>query len=399
MKTLHVFQSVDPAGGGPIEAVRQLVRWYEKKKHEFDSASFDVSIEIASLDCPSSLKLHFPGCAVYPLRRHWLDQLVPLSLIGWMQRHAGNYDVVVVHGIWGPHLAATWWALRRSSLPYAVYMHGMLDPWFKRRYPLKHLKKWLVWPWAIHPGLRDAQAVFFTCDQERILARQSFWLYQPRERILPYGTEGIPDPSTDYATTFLDQHPALQQRRCLLFLGRVHPKKGPDLLIRALAVLQRDGLWRSQDHCLVMAGPCHGRYALALTRLAERLGVANSIHWTGMLLGNAKWGAFQAAEAFVLPSHQENYGIAVAEALSASTPVLITHPVNISPEIAADHAGLVEADTLPGIAGLLRQWLALDAQALETMGRNARHCYQHRYSVETFGKAFQQMAAELVQTI
>jgi hypothetical protein len=79
--------------------------------------------------------------------------------------------------------------------------------------------------------------------------------------------------------------------------------------------------------------------------------------------------------------------------------VLITHPVNISPEIAADHAGLVEADTLPGIAGLLRQWLALDAQALETMGRNARHCYQHRYSVETFGKAFQQMAAELVQTI
>lgn len=273
----------------------------------------------------------------------------------------------------------------------------MLDPWFRHRYPLKHLKKSLFWPWLIYPAMRSARYVLFTCDQERVLARRSFWPYLCCERLLPYGTEGIPDPSKDYLTAFLDKYPILKHRRCLLFLGRVHPKKGPDLLIRALAVLQREGQWSAQSHCLVMAGPCQGRYARSLTSLASQLGVAESIHWTGMLLGDHKWGAFQAAEVFVLPSHQENYGIAVAEALSASTPVLITHPVNISPEIAADGAGLVEADTLPGIVSLLRQWLALDPQALDAMAANARRCYEHRYSVETFGKAFENMAAEVTQ--
>lgn len=132
---------------------------------------------------------------------------------------------------------------------------------------------------------------------------------------------------------------------------------------------------------LVLAGPASGAYASKLMRLAEHLGITASLHWTGMLQGDQKWGAFQSADAFVLPSHQENFGIAVAEALSSSTPVLLTHPVNIAADIAAAGAGLVEHDTIPGITTLLRRWLALNPTARAAMATEARRCFLERYEI------------------
>ena len=82
--------------------------------------------------------------------------------------------------------------LHDGPVPYLVQTHGMLDPWFKRSYPLKHLKKWCYWPWAEYPLLRDAAAVLFTCELERQLARQSFWLYQAKERVIAYGKAAPP---------------------------------------------------------------------------------------------------------------------------------------------------------------------------------------------------------------
>jgi glycosyltransferase involved in cell wall biosynthesis len=143
----------------------------------------------------------------------------------------------------------------------------------------------------------------------------------------------------------------------------VAPKKGPDLLLRAIAALKAEGFWDPATMVLVLAGPASGSYATELQHLAERLGISSSLHWTGMLQGDQKWGAFQSADAFVLPSHQENFGIAVAEALSCSTPVLLTHAVNI----AAAGAGLVEHDTVVGITTLVRRWLALDPAARAAM--------------------------------
>lgn len=383
------MQSVQSSSGGPVEGVRQLV--------VFDQAHPGVSRDIASLDSPGSPGLSFPGCPVHPLRLSWVDRFFPFSLIRWLQAHGHRYDLLVVNGIWGFHLFAGWWVLRRRSIPYVVFTHGMLDPWFKRTFPLRHLKKWLAWPWAMYPALRDARAVIFTCEQERRLARQSFWLYRCHEAVVPYGTAGIPHPAHDYATSFRAQHPGLAHRRCLLFLGRVHPKKGPDLLLRAVAALQQLGLWDPARHCLVMAGPATGRYAHTLQQLAQQLVISDSLLWTGMLQGDDKWGAFQAAEAFVLPSHQENFGIAVVEALSASTPVLITHAVNISPEIAADGAGLVDHDTLPGTIALLTRWLQLDSLARQAMAHQARRTYEHRYTIEGYASALYTLFTSMVE--
>ena len=367
---LHIIQSVDPKTGGPIEGVCQQARAH---------VLFGHSVEIASLDGVKSEFLSFPNLKVYPCNSSALDKIFPLTLYAWLRSNSSNYDCIVINGIWGLHIFAAWLALRNTSTPYFVFSHGMLDPWFKRRFPLKHLKKWLAWPWAIYPALRDADAVFFTCEQEKILARQSFWLYDCNETVIKYGTEGIPDDQNNYAYSFLNAHATLAGKRIFLFLGRVHPKKGPDLVIRSIADLERRGIWNPLTMKLVFAGPNKSDYALTLAKLSENLGVSKSLYWTGMITGDEKWGAFQSAEAFVLPSHQENFGIAVVEALSCGVPVMISQAVNIANDIIQDCAGLVEPDNLIGTSKLFSRWLALsDAERL-SMGIAARKCFKKRF--------------------
>src|SRR5437868_15240376 len=102
----------------------------------------------------------------------------------------------------------------------------MLDPWFKRTYPLKHLNKWLYWPWAEYRVMHDAAALIFTSEQERLEARQSFWLYSGREKVSPLGVEQPAPVTATTAGLFFDRFPQLRGTRPLLFLGRLHPKKG-----------------------------------------------------------------------------------------------------------------------------------------------------------------------------
>ena len=113
----------------------------------------------------------------------------------------------------------------------------------------------------------------------------------------------------------------------------------------------------------------------------------NGITWTGLLHGDLKWGAIAAADAFILPSHQENFGIAVAEALAAGTPVLISNKVNIWREVLEDEAGFVEDDTLEGTGRLIRKWLSSETGSWEEMGRNAKGCFRNRFEIHNAAKS------------
>ena len=373
LRILHVIGSVNPAAGGPVEGVKQLSRV---------NADYGHTIEVLTLDDPSSPwldKIGFPVHAMGPAFTHYAycPRLVP-----WLRAHHRDYDVVIVNGIWGYNAFGIWRALRGTSTPYYVYTHGMLDPWFKYRFPFKHLKKWLFWPWAVFPVLRDADGVFFTCEEERRLARKSFWLYDCNEIVVSYGTPGVPDAAIDYGATFLEKHPGLKPFRRFVFLGRVNPKKGPDIIIKTIARLQAAGRWDPAAMRLIMAGPADGAYAAQLQRLAEKRGVAGSIAWTGMLLGDDKWGALQCAEVFVLPSHQENFGIAVVESLSVGVPVLISKAVNIWADIVADGAGTAADDTVPDFERQMIEWLDMSAGQVAAMRQRARKCFEDRYTAK-----------------
>lgn len=171
--------------------------------------------------------------------------------------------------------------------------------------------------------------------------------------------------------------PQLRDRRFLLFLSRLHEKKGCDLLFQAFAKTAS----AAPDLDLVMAGPDQVGLEAKLRRIAAENGIASRVHWPGMLSGDIKWGALRACDAFVLPSHQENFGISVVEALAAGRPVLISNQVNIWPDIYADGIGLVDDDTSECTIRLLHRWLALSPAERGAMAARAYPSFTHRYSM------------------
>jgi glycosyltransferase involved in cell wall biosynthesis len=133
---------------------------------------------------------------------------------------------------------------------------------------------------------------------------------------------------------------------------------------------------------LVLAGPDRKGMGSALRVMSRKLGISERIHFPGMIEGETKARALRAAEAFILPSHQENFGIAVAEALAQGTPVLVSDQVNIWREVLADGAGLVAPDTLAGTRDLLTRFLALSREERAATRERALHCFEHRFDLE-----------------
>ena len=216
MKLLHVINSVNPAGGGPIEAIKQLGRPLVSQGH---------LVEIVSVDSPSVPWVQQCCLPVHALGPGRLTYGFTSRLIPWLRQNRNRYDAVIVNGIWQFNSFAAWRASRHSSTPYVVFAHGMLDPWFKHEYPLKHFKKWMYWPWAQYRVLRDAQAVLFTSEEECIQARKSFWLYRCKEVVVNYGTAGPTGDPQHEIGEFFKSYPELRGKKIALFLGRVHPKK------------------------------------------------------------------------------------------------------------------------------------------------------------------------------
>lgn len=356
MKLLRLIRSLNPSAGGPVEAIRQLTPHLD---------ALGVTTTVVSLDCPREPWLHDqpfkiialgPVASAYGYRRGLPERIRSIAL---------EHDRVIIHGLWQYHSLAAWRALRNSPIPYYVYTHGMLDPWFKQAYPLKHLKKWAYWPWADYRLLRDAIAVLFTSEQERLLARQSFWLYKASEVVVNYGTSAPPADAVRQRQIFLESYPELHDQQILLFLSRIHPKKGVDLLIEAFAAVAPDN-----PHLqLVIAGPDQVGWQASLQQRASELGISDRITWPGMLTGDLKWGAFRCASLFCLPSHQENFGIVVAEALACGLPVAIASSVNISYQVAAAGAGFVHSDTVCGTTDALLQWLTLSPSEIDRMSK------------------------------
>ena len=335
------------------------------------------STEVASTDAPDAPWLSSLPLTTYALGPGKSSYAYTPSLVPWLTKNAPRFDAVIVNGLWQYPSFAVRQALHGTKTPFFVYPHGMLDPWFKQAYPLKHWKKSLYWPWGEYRVLRDARAVLFTCEEEKLLARQSFSLYRANEVVVNFGTSAPAGDCRAQREAFLSRYPDLRHKRLLLFLSRIHVKKGCDLLIEAFARVA------SSDPSLhlVMAGPDQTGWQAELERLASARGVGSRVLWPGMLTGDLKWGAFHASEAFMLPSHQENFGIAVAEALACGLPVLISNKVNIWREIVEDKAGLVDRDDVEGTQQSLLRWIGMGGTQKAEMRRNARQCFEKRFEI------------------
>jgi glycosyltransferase involved in cell wall biosynthesis len=390
MRLLRVIASMNPAHGGPCEGIRKAVPILSTMGCDNEVVCLDESE--AEFLRGDAFPVHAIGSGRSPWAYH--SELGP-----WLLRNLPRFDAAILHGIWlYPGLA-----LRRAALrcdrPYFVFPHGMLDPWFQRDADrrLKALRNWIYWQLVEHGVIRDAQGLLFTCEVEKGLARHTFRPYKPRAEIsVGYGVSEPPVRTERMKAEFFKRCAGLAPNRSyFLFLGRIHPKKGVDLLIQAFANIFVENKTLASDDLpqLVIAGSTEDSdYGLKVQKLATELCPPNCVLWPGMLQGEAKWGAIYGSEAFILPSHQENFGIAVAEALVCGVPVLISDKVNIWPEIDANRAGYVEPDTLVGTEALLQRWLRLDHQQKSEMRTNARRCFLEKFEL---GKAAESLIRAL----
>jgi glycosyltransferase involved in cell wall biosynthesis len=372
MRILHIIATLNPAAGGPVESVRVLLSY----------GPIGYTGEVVTLDDPNAPYLQNVGFPVHALGPTRTVYGFNTKLQPWLRANRERFDGVVVNGLWQYCGFAAWRTLAGNT-PYVVFTHGMLDPYFKRAFPMKHLKKMLYWIPVEYRVLRDAYRVLFTSKTEKNLAEQSFSLHRWNPYIVPYGASGPAGDPESMKEAFFERCPESRGKRYLLFLGRIHRKKGCDLLIDAFArVASKD-----PDLYLVVAGPDQQQWSERLQQASASLGIAGRVYWPGMVTGDAKWGAFFASEAFILPSHQENFGIAVAEALACGKPVLLADKVNIAEEIAEDGAGLMEIDTAEGTLQLLERWIAMSPAERTAMAERASSCYQRRYDMRENAKA------------
>lgn len=379
MRFLHVLPSVDPRYGGPLEGVRSLCLLYRQFGHDVEVATLDDPEVIRTSSFPAKVTGLGPGWGVYgyaPRAHHWF------------QENVHRFDVVVLNTIWQYSTLAAWRGLSGTKVPYAVFTHGMLDPYFRHQFPLKHGKKCVYWALFLQRIMNGAKTVFFTAEEEKLLARKSFRGYRVHETVVPYGSFGPYCDLQAARAAFLRQWPELSEKRLLISMGRLHPKKGLDILIEAFS----KSAAKSQEFQLVIAGPDQDEYRAKLVALAESLGVAEKITWTGMLRGDLKWGALSASEVFVLPSHQENFGIVVAEALSCSLPVILSNRINIWREVSKHWAGLVDEDSVEGTVSSLQRWMELTPTEIQALRGRALVCF-HRYF------NLQKSAARLVESV
>ncbi|MCH6234040.1 glycosyltransferase [Cognataquiflexum rubidum] len=386
MKYLRVISSMDPASGGPCQGIRNSITELQK---------LGIDNQVICLDAPDALFLGkdpFPIIALGPAKTPWAYS--PL-LSQWLLQNLPQFEAVIIHGLWQYHGYAVQKALHHlrknnsgTQTKLFVMPHGMLDPYFQRAQgrKLKALRNIAYWALIEQKVVHCADGLLFTCERELELARQPFRPYHPKKEInVGYGIVAPLAYQESMKTAFAKNCPALGDQPYLLFLSRIHEKKGVDLLIKAYAQILKkypssniSGLPK-----LVIAGPgMDTTYGKKIRQtVQENEGLEEQVYFPGMLHGEAKWGAFYGCEAFVLPSHQENFGIAVAEALACAKPVLISNQVNIYLEIASAGAGIVENDTEAGCLKMLETWLDLSDRGKEEMKVKAKQCFETHFSI------------------
>jgi glycosyltransferase involved in cell wall biosynthesis len=380
MTILHVIASMNPVSGGPCQGLRNSIPELEK---------FNIHREVVSLDDPAEAFLGNDPFIVHPMGPADNAWGYSAKLYSWLVENLDRFDIIIVNGLWQYHVFAVGRALRRlkrkkKRVPKLYVMpHGMLDPYFQRasHRKLKAIRNWFYWKLVEGPVLNAADGLLFTCEEELRLAREPFRPYKPkRELNVGYGIAAPPQYTGAMHEALISKCPAVRNRPYLLFISRIHNKKGVDILVKAYEQLQVR--WKGELPLLVIAGPgIDTPYGNMIKELVHDNGLTSSVIFPGMLSGDAKWGAFYGCEAFVLPSHQENFGIAVAESLACGKPVLISNQVNIWREIEDCDGGFVAQDTLEGTLAILEKWVNLDAAQKFKMSDKARECYEQNFSI------------------
>ena len=371
LRVLHVIPSVGPLRGGPSVMVRTMARGL---------AHAGLEVHVVATDDNGRGRLRVSHVTpiledgvtyrYFPRQTRFYTFSWPLTR--WLARHVRDYDLVHIHALFSYAAApAAYWAAR-AGVPYVVRPLGTLNRW-----GMEHRRPWLkrVSLWLIEQRiLCGAAGVHYTSQQEQVEATE-LGVRAPNA-VLPLGVDLSEFERLPPRGWFRQKMPGLARRTLLLFLSRLDPKKGLDLLLEAFARVRKHGA----EIALVIGGSGSSRFEAALRQRTAQLGLEGDVYWAGFLSGREKLAALADADVFILPSYSENFGVAAIEAMASGLPVIISDRVGIQREVAAAGAGVVVACEPESVAKAILR--LVDPALRAELGARGRRLVRDRFSVQ-----------------
>lgn len=339
MRIVHYISEVVAEHGGVVKAVLDLCGALSNRGHEVTLLTQN----------PQDVPKHWDGTSGTPtvVRTNFPRNPLAHSADSIFDEALQRAEVVHLHTPWELTNIPFSRHLRRRAIPYVVSIHGMLDDWCMAQ---RGLKKRIFLAATGRRFLERASRVHCTAEGERQQAIK--WVPKAHTIVLPLLVDLSEYDTLPGAGPAIEAYPQLATvAPKLLFLSRLHPKKGVEVLLRAAAEVARCGI----DLQLFIAGPGDDNYVNRLKRLANDLDLGTKTHFLGMVRGVQKTSLYQAADLFVLPTHQENFGLVLVEALACGTPVITTSGVDIWPELQQAGSAIVEAEPQAVATALLER--------------------------------------------
>jgi glycosyltransferase involved in cell wall biosynthesis len=377
MKVLQVIPSVSVVHGGPSRAIVEIERALTARGIIVTTVTTNDDGDRSTLPVKCGMPIALPDATRWYFPRSSVFYKSSIVLGLWLKENIGAFDIVHAHGLFSFAPIAAAIVARRARVPYVLRPLGALHRYgMTRHHPL--LKK-ISFALLERSLIETASAVHFTSRAEQ--SEAELLKLRCNGVVIPLGidVDGVlPQPSGGRGNR--------DERFNLLFLSRIDPKKNLEGLLRAFAFVRR----RHPSLVLDIGGDGDPHYVRGLKALVERLHISDHVRWHGYVEGRTKADILASADAFVLPSYSENFGIAVVEGLAAGLPCVVSREVAVSDEIERARAGVVVDTGFESIAAGIEQ-LVSDATGYPSMSAAARKLAARAFSLSTMGERLEML--------
>jgi len=367
MKVAHIAASMSPEWGGPTKIIAGLTKALVEK-----GINVSVFAPIADGEDINTCELKGVDIKLFPkslLSRFWTSYSSPLAKA--LIKEASYFDLIHIHEIWHhPHYVAHRVA-KRFDKPYLVTIHSALEPWCLN---YKAFKK-KIYGRLIQKRILKEASLLHAITENEVKNIRAFVINNTPIVMIPNGInlqefQNLP-PKEDVVKFY----PQLKDKKIILFLGRIHPIKGLDLLAKAFAKISQE----VEDIYLLVVGPDEGGYQAQIEKLLAKEGVLNKVIFTGMLTGYKKLAALSGADFCVIPSYSEVRGIVALEAMACGLPVIVTTGCNF-PEVAEYNAGIVINPDVDELAKAMTTLLVGTRHGVSNMEKNGKRLVLEKYT-------------------
>jgi len=391
MKVLHVIPSISLGEGGPSAAVRLMAAGLQQAGVEVHVAATDDNGRGSRLPFECGVPVGVDGMTafLFPKQLHFYKVSLPFT--SWLQKHVEDYDLIHIHALFSFTSVMAARIASSRKVPYIIRPLGLLN-----NYGMTQRRPWLKqlsMRWIEGPALAHAACVHYT-SKEELNEAENAGVRSP-SAVIPLGIDLTPFELPGDPDLFLASFEECREREVILFMSRVDPKKGLELLLRVFSEVYL----KHPNARLVIAGSGEPAYEKQLKDEARQLGISNAIIWTGFIEGSLKQAALSAATLFVLPSYSENFGIAAVEALAAGKACVLSDRVAIAAEQVRDRdAGLVVPCEQAALVGAINRLLD-DGPLRETLGRRARQMSRDLFSVYAMATEIKRLYESITETV